>query len=128
MVDVSALPSFYLYEDGPFNFTESVECLMQSLGLNKEVDSFDDKVTPDLAEHMVDWWLLGRLRTHPARVDTPDEAQVLVIGTPFSTAFRAHNGVVWSNDAQVAGGPLGCGDTITSKVLYTLPSASAAAA
>ncbi len=68
-------------------------------------------MTPDLAEHMVDWWLLGRLRTHPARVDTPDEAQVLVIGTPFSTAFRAHNGVVWSNDAQVAGGPLGCGDT-----------------
>ena len=50
MVDVSALPSFYLYEDGPFNFTESVECLMQSLGLKKEVDSFDDKVTPDLAQ------------------------------------------------------------------------------
>ena len=89
-IDHNLMPKFYIHEDGPFNFTDSVQCLMDKVGLNKDVDAFDDRLVPDLAEHMADWWLLERFRRHPARVYSPDEAQLHVIGTAFTTAYRAH--------------------------------------
>ena len=89
-IDVSHLPSFYIHEDGLFNFTDSVQCLMDAVGLNKDVDSFDDRLVPDLAEHMADWWLLEQFRRHPARVNSPEEAKLHVIGSAFTTAYRAH--------------------------------------
>ena len=88
-IDVSHLPSFYIHEDGLFNFTDSVQCLMDAVGLNKDVDSFDDRLVPDLAEHMADWWLLEQFRRHPAR-ELPEEAELHVIGAAFTTAYRAH--------------------------------------
>jgi len=44
---------------------------------------------PDIAEHLVDWWLLKRFERHPARVHDPREAELHIIGTPFTTAYRA---------------------------------------
>ena len=47
---------------------------------------------PDIAEHLVDWWLLKRFERHPARVHDPDAAQLHVIGSPFRAAYLAHRG------------------------------------
>ena len=90
MAALPTLPKFYIHEKGVFDFSDTVECFMEKLNVSKDVDSFDDTMLPDIAEHMVDWWLLKRFRDHPARVYDLRKAELHVIGTPFSTAFRAH--------------------------------------
>ena len=89
---VSDLPSFYLHDDDPYNFSDSVACLLNATGLRGDVDAFDEQLIPDMAEHMVDWWLLKRFERHPARVHDPDAAQLHVIGSPFRAAYLAHRG------------------------------------
>ena len=91
-INVGDLPSFYLHNGGLYNFTDSVLCLLNATGLSPDVDTFDDQWLPDMAEHMVDWWLLKRFERHPARVHDPDAAQLHVIGSPFRAAYLAHRG------------------------------------
>ena len=102
-LNVGDLPSFYLHDSDPYNFTDSVHCLLSATGLRADVDAFDERLVPDSAEHMVDWWLLKRFERHPARVYDPDAAQLHVIGSPFTAAYRAHRG-------YGALGQHGCGD------------------
>ena len=109
-INVGDLPSFYLHNGGLYNFTDSVLCLLNATGLSPNVDTFDDQWLPDMAEHMVDWWLLKRFERHPSRVFDPDAAQLHVIGSPFTAAYRAHRGFTWKNIPEGLGGPLGCGD------------------
>ena len=109
-INVGDLPSFYLHDSDPYNFTDSVHCLLNATGLSADVDTFDDQWLPDMAEHMVDWFLLKRFERHPARVYDPDAAQLHVIGSPFTAAYRAHRGFTWKNIPEGLGGPLGCGD------------------
>ena len=109
-INVSDLPTFYIHEGGLFNFTDMVHCLLDATGLKADVDAFDDQLVPDIAEHLVDWWLLKRMERHPARVFDPRKAQLHVIGTPFTTAYRASRGFIYENVKVGKGGPLGCGD------------------
>ena len=110
MINVSDLPPFYIHEGGLFNFTDTVHCLFGATGLSADVDSFDDQLVPDIAEHLVDWWLLKRFERHPARVYDPRKAQLHVIGTPFTTAYRASRGFIFEKVKVGRRGPLGCGD------------------
>ena len=110
MINVSDLPSFYIHEGGLFNFTDTVHCLFDATGLSANVDAFDDQLVPDIAEHLVDWWLLKRFERHPARVFNPLKAQLHVIGTPFTTAYRASRGFIYEKVKVGKRGPLGCGD------------------
>ena len=109
-INVSDLPSFYLHDNDPYSFTDSVQCLLNATGLRADVDAFDEQLVPDSAEHMVDWWLLKRFERHPARVYDPDVAQLHVIGSPFKAAYLAHRGFDWKRPTEGQGGPLGCGD------------------
>jgi len=111
-------PKFYIHEDGPFDLTDSVDCLMDSVGLNKDVDSFDDHLTPDTAEHLTDWWLLEQFRRHPSRVNSPDDAQLHVVGTPFTTAYRAHRTL---SLARGSPSPYTCTTCTCRPATYTLP-------
>ena len=110
LINASDLPPFYIHEGGLFNFTDTVHCLFGATGLSADVDSFDDELVPDIAEHLVDWWLLKRFERHPARVHDPREAQLHVIGTPFTTAYRASRGFIYEKVKVGRRGPLGCGD------------------
>ena len=113
-INVRDLPSFYLHDNDPFNFTDSVHCLLNATGLRADVDNFDEQLLPDMAEHMVDWWLLKRFERHPARVFDPNTAQLHVIGSPFSAAYRAHSGMAaYQAKMSIPEGQddsLGCGD------------------
>ena len=109
-IHVSDLPSFYLHDNDPYSFTDSVHCLLNAIGLRDDVDAFDEQLVTDIAEHMVDWWLLKRFERHPARVYDPDAAQLHVIGSPFKAAYLAHRGFGWKRLTEGESGPLGCGD------------------
>ena len=52
-LSVSDLPSFYLHDDDPYNFSDSVACLLNATGLRGDVDAFDEQLIPDMGEHMV---------------------------------------------------------------------------
>ena len=115
LLNVGDLPSFYLHEGDPYSFHDSVACMLNATGLRRDVDAFDEQLIPDAAEHMVDWWLLKRFERHPSRVFDPDAAQLHVIGSPFTTAFRAHNGFnLKAMEDQLPqsdpDGALGCGN------------------
>ena len=110
IINVSDLPSFYLHDSGPYNLSDSVHCLLNATGLRADVDAFDERLVPDSAEHMVDWWLLKRFESHPARVFDPNKAQLHVIGSPLTAAYRAHRGFTWKPLEYGLGGPFGCGD------------------
>ena len=71
MINVSDLPPFYIHEGGLFNFTDTVHCLFGATGLSADVDSFDDQLVPDIAEHLVDWWLLKRFNPNLNPTPTP---------------------------------------------------------
>ena len=109
-IKVGELPSFYLHDNEPYSFADSVQCLLNATGLRADVDAFDEQLVPDMAEHMTDWWLLKRFESHPARVFDPDAAQLHVIGSPFKAAYLAHRGFGWKRITEGQSGPLGCGD------------------
>ena len=113
--NVSELPTFYLHEEGVFDFSDVQTCYMHAVGGSPKVDDVDKYVFPDVAEHLADMWYLEQFRTHPNRVYNPNDARVHVLGAPLVMAFRAHRGEQWNPDWKSPkrggnlGGPYGCG-------------------
>ena len=114
-LNISSLPRFYIHEDGVFNFTPSLKCWHRAIKGTYLVDDLDLRLFPDISEHLVDLWLLERLRQHPARVMDPSKAHLHVIGSPLVAAFRTMRGEKWdpswhsSSRGGNLGGPFGCG-------------------
>jgi len=105
------LPSFFLHEEGVFDFAKPISCFVRSIGGVAGVDDFDRRMPAEAAAHMADLWYLDGFRRHPNRVMDPEKAHLHVIGAPLATVYRAHRG----NADQVellssARGPHGCGN------------------
>lgn len=113
--NVSELPTFYLHEEGVFDFSDVQTCYMHAVGGSPHVDDVDKYVFPDVAEHLADMWYLEQFRSHPNRVHNPNDARIHVIGVPLVMAFRAHRGEQWNPNWKSPkrggnlGGPYGCG-------------------
>lgn len=113
--NVSELPSFYLHDEGVFDFSDVQTCYMHAIGGSPHVDDVDKYVFPDVAEHLADMWYLEQFRTHPNRVHNPNDARIHVLGVPLVMAFRAHRGDHWKPNWKLPkrggnlGGPYGCG-------------------
>ena len=114
-LNVTELPRFFIHEEGVFNFTRELKCYYRAIRGRYLVDDLDSRLFPDISEHLADMFLLERLRRHPARVHSADEAHLHVIGSPLVAAFRAHRGEKWdptwksSSQGGTMGGPFGCG-------------------
>ena len=92
---------YYLHDHGAFNFSSVVRCYEGALRLRSGGVDFDERVLPNVAEHLTDLWYLRAFQQadHPARTSEPSQAHVHVLGV---TAF-----VSWTA-AQLDGHP--CGD------------------
>jgi len=114
--NMSEVPSFFLHEDGVFNFSDVTSCFVRAVGSEPEVDDLDAHVFPDVAMHLADLWYLEQFRTHPRRVYDPAEASIHVVGVALTAAFRAHRGEKWDPSWKSPrlggklGGPYGCGN------------------
>jgi hypothetical protein len=94
--------TFFLLEEGPFNFSEIVSCFERAVGLPQGVDhqdEWDNHVLPDVAEHLTGLAALRAFRIHPARVYSLADADVKVVGQVGALSLAA---------SDLGGSP--CGD------------------
>ena len=114
--NMSEIPTFFLHEDGVFNFSDVTSCFVRAVGSEPDLDDLDEHVFPDVAMHLADLWYLKQFRTHPRRVYDPAEATIHVVGVALTAAFRAHRGEKWDPSWKSPrlggklGGPYGCGN------------------
>lgn len=83
------LPKFFLYDSGAFDLSNTVRCFLKEVGSDNWVDNLDMHVLPNVAEHLTDYRLLGRLKTHPARTMNESEAEFFIVGAPVGTSYHA---------------------------------------
>lgn len=82
---------FYMYDDGAFNLTATMDCFFAQTNGTLGHDEMDYHVPPQTAQHMTDYWLLELMRNHPSRTSNPEEADLFVVGAPLmSSWFAAH--------------------------------------
>ena len=80
-------PSFYLHQNGGFNFRGVAAALNQLLA----GENADLKLPIGEAQHLVDLHLMDGFENHPLRVHDPAAATLHVIGAmPFASAVLAH--------------------------------------
>lgn len=83
------IPPFFMYNSDVFNFSESVECLMEAVGSTREFDDLDLRVMPNIAEHLTDFRLMSHLAKHPARTWNESLAEFFIVGSAFGTSYHA---------------------------------------
>lgn len=81
--------TFYLHDKGAFDMSDVVTCYMNALGMDEEMSNVDEVAVPNIAEHMVNFWTLRQLRSHPARRYVVEDADLHIIGAPIGVSQDA---------------------------------------
>ena len=98
------MPRFYMHMSGTFDFTKKLTCFWSFAKKNPSAANLASlrKATSDLL-------LLKRMSTHPKRTKNWLEADLHVLGSPFSLAYGIAGGGNGTVDDQEANGPFNCG-------------------
>eukprot|EP00966_Prymnesium_polylepis_P257322 5944366-Prymnesium_polylepis.1 len=85
----SALPRFYLLDEGVFDLDDAVQCFFTHVGDPLQSNTLDRFIPPDVDEMAYDSLLQKKLRTHPSRTADLSEAAFFIVGSPLFTAWQA---------------------------------------
>ena len=90
---LSAPPAFFMHDSGAFIFDDVVQCYLDAVGDSKgasgRANDLDSHVSPNISEHEIEYWLLWKLRTHPARTTSEANATLHFVSTPLVTSYQA---------------------------------------